>query len=92
MARTLREPAGAGLVSGVVVIRLPVRVFVAHPDAHPDADTDEDPGSPNVGHAPAGGMVARVEALEQALAEAVGQIADLRTRVEAVELGGTHQG
>ncbi|MEV0409627.1 winged helix-turn-helix domain-containing protein [Streptomyces sp. NPDC050448] len=60
--------------------------------AHPDADTDEDPGSPDVGNAPVGGMVARVEALEQALAEAVGQIADLRTRVEAVELGGTHQG
>ncbi|MEV0537849.1 winged helix-turn-helix domain-containing protein [Kitasatospora sp. NPDC050463] len=60
--------------------------------AHPDADADEDPGSQDVGNAPVGGMVARVEALEQALAEAVGQIADLRTRVEALELGGTRQG
>ncbi|MFJ8473724.1 hypothetical protein [Kitasatospora sp. NPDC094011] len=58
--------------------------FVARPDA------DEDPGSPDVGNAPVGGMVARVEALEQALAGAVGQIADLRARVEAVELGGAH--
>ncbi|MFJ7247096.1 winged helix-turn-helix domain-containing protein [Kitasatospora sp. NPDC098652] len=60
--------------------------------AHPDADANEDPGSLDVGSAPVGGLVARVEALEQALAEAVGQIADFRTRVEAVELGGTHQG
>ncbi|MFJ6137274.1 winged helix-turn-helix domain-containing protein [Kitasatospora sp. NPDC092286] len=60
--------------------------------AHPDADTDEDLGSPGVGNAHGGGMVARVEALERALAEAVGQIADLRTRVEAVELGSRHQG
>ncbi len=71
---------------GYAISRPGKGAFVAHPDA------DADPGSPDVGNAPVGGMVARVEALERALAEAVGQIADLRTRVEAVELGGTHQG
>jgi DNA-binding FadR family transcriptional regulator len=77
---------------GYAISRPGKGAFVAHPDADADADADEDPGSPDVGNAPVGGMVARVEALERALAEAVGQIADLRTRVEAVELGGTHQG
>jgi hypothetical protein len=36
--------------------------------------------------------MARVEALELALAEAVQQIADLRGRVEALESGGVERG
>ncbi len=60
--------------------------------AHPDADAEEEPSSPDVGTAPVGGLAARVEALELALAEAVGQIADLRARVGAMELDGTHLG
>jgi DNA-binding FadR family transcriptional regulator len=60
--------------------------------AHPDADAEEDPSSPDVGTAPVGGLAARVEALELALAEAVGQIADLRARVGAMELDGTRLG
>jgi DNA-binding FadR family transcriptional regulator len=60
--------------------------------AHSDADAEEEPSSPDVGTAPVGGLAARVEALELALAEAVGQIADLRARVGAMELDGTHLG
>ncbi|WP_307835358.1 winged helix-turn-helix domain-containing protein [Streptomyces adelaidensis] len=62
--------------------------FVAHHD-HPDGadDLDEPEGT-----APVGGTTARVEALEQTLAEAVQQIADLRGRVEALESGGGEPG
>lgn len=55
--------------------------FVAHD--HPDDADDED--GPDVTAVPAGGTAARVEALEQALAEAVEQIAGLRARVESLE-------
>ncbi|WP_327075436.1 GntR family transcriptional regulator [Kitasatospora purpeofusca] len=51
---------------------------------HDQADADELDG-PSRETAPVGGTVARVEALEQALAEAVEQIADLRARIEALE-------
>jgi DNA-binding GntR family transcriptional regulator len=52
--------------------------FVAHHDhpERPDAETS-----------PVRGMVARVEALEQALADAVEQLAELRARVEVLESG-----
>ena len=56
--------------------------------AHPDADT----GDPEAGNAPVGGTAARVEALEQELAEALEQLTDLRDRVEALEAGGTERG
>ncbi|ELS53616.1 hypothetical protein STVIR_5367 [Streptomyces viridochromogenes Tue57] len=59
--------------------------FVAHHDHRADAD---DLDRPEV-TAPAGGTAARVEALEQALAEAVEELADLRARVEVLEAGGT---
>ncbi|MEU6318106.1 winged helix-turn-helix domain-containing protein [Streptomyces sp. NPDC047009] len=62
--------------------------FVAHHD-HPDGTHDLD--GPDV-TAPADGTTARIEALERALAEAVQQIADLRGRVEALELGGGERG
>ncbi|WP_395292212.1 winged helix-turn-helix domain-containing protein [Kitasatospora hibisci] len=60
--------------------------FVAH---HDDAD---DLDRLDVGTARVGGTVARVEALERALAEAVERIADLRARVEALEQGGVRRG
>ncbi|MHA6757222.1 winged helix-turn-helix domain-containing protein [Streptacidiphilus sp. PAMC 29251] len=60
--------------------------------AHPDADAEEELSGPDVGTVPLGGLASRVESLEFALAEAVGQIADLRARVRAVELDGTHPG
>ncbi|WP_329410353.1 winged helix-turn-helix domain-containing protein [Streptomyces sp. NBC_00704] len=50
--------------------------------AHYDHTKDEGPGEAS---APAGGTTARVEALEQALAEAVEQLAELRARVESLE-------
>lgn len=62
---------------GYAISRPGKGAFVAHPDA--------DPGDPDAWNAPVGGLAARVEALEQALAGAVEQIADLRSRVEAVE-------
>jgi DNA-binding GntR family transcriptional regulator len=52
--------------------------FVARRD-HTD---DEGPGGAS---SPAGGIAARVEVLEQALAEAVEQLAELRARVESLE-------
>ncbi len=57
--------------------------FVAH---HDQADADELDG-PSRETVPAGGTAARVEALEQELAEAVEQLADLRARVAALEAG-----
>ena len=60
--------------------------FVAH---HDQADAD-DLDHPEV-TAPAGGTAARVEALEQALAEAVEQIAELRARVAVLEAGNGEQ-
>ncbi|MFD8723903.1 GntR family transcriptional regulator [Streptomyces sp. NPDC059629] len=57
--------------------------FVAHHDHAEDPDAET---------APASGAVARVEALEQALAEAVAQLADLRARVEALEAGDGERG
>ncbi|MFJ9362167.1 GntR family transcriptional regulator [Streptomyces mirabilis] len=62
--------------------------FVAH---HDQADADELDG-PNGKTAPAGGTAARVEALEQALAKAAEQLADLRARVETLEAGTTERG
>lgn len=57
--------------------------------AQPDVDTDEDPGTQEVGNAPAGGMVARVEELELVLAQTLEQLAGLRARVDALEAGVT---
>ncbi len=58
--------------------------FVAHHAHHDDADDLDSPEAT----APAGGMAARVEALERALADAVEQLAELRTRVEVLETDG----
>ena len=71
---------------GYAISRPGKGAFVAQPDV--DTDADEDPGSPDAGNAR---MVARVEALELALAEGLEQLASLRDRVEALELSGTHQ-
>lgn len=60
--------------------------FVAH---HDDA---ADPGSPDAGTASAGATAARVEALEQELAEVVEQLASLRARVEVLEAGDGESG
>jgi len=57
--------------------------------AQPDVDTAEDPGRLEVGNAPAGGMVARVEELELALAQTLEQLTGLRARVDALEAGVT---
>jgi DNA-binding FadR family transcriptional regulator len=57
--------------------------------AQPDVDTDEDPGSPDAGNVPVGGMVARVEALELALARTLEQLTSLQARVDALEAGVT---
>ncbi|MGN5380527.1 GntR family transcriptional regulator [Streptomyces lasalocidi] len=62
--------------------------FVAHQD-RAEADTGPDAETAPVS---GGGTAARVEALEQALAEAAVQLADLRARVEALEAGGTERG
>ncbi|MFC9634338.1 winged helix-turn-helix domain-containing protein [Streptomyces mirabilis] len=63
--------------------------FVAHRDhAADDADDLDVPEAT----APVGGTLARVEALELALAEAAQQIADLRGRVEALESGSGERG
>jgi DNA-binding GntR family transcriptional regulator len=59
--------------------------FVADRD-HVAGDADDLDGPEAT--APAGGTLARVEALERALAEAAQQIADLRARVEVLESGG----
>jgi DNA-binding GntR family transcriptional regulator len=64
--------------------------FVAH--HHDDADDGEALGSPEGQSAPVGATAARVEALEQALADATEQLADLRARVAALESGGDRQG
>ena len=63
--------------------------FVAH---HDDADDGEAPGSPDGEPTPIGATAARFEALEQALADAIEQLADLRARVAALESGGDKQG
>ncbi|MBT2472103.1 winged helix-turn-helix transcriptional regulator [Streptomyces sp. ISL-66] len=74
---------------GWVVSRPGKGAFVAHRDhAADDADDLEGPDAT----APVGGTTARVEALEQALADAVQQLADLRGRVEALESGGGERG
>jgi DNA-binding FadR family transcriptional regulator len=70
---------------GWVVSRPGKGAFVAHRDHADDLDGPET-------DAPVGGTMARVEALELALAEAVQQIADLRGRVEALESGGVERG
>ena len=67
---------------GYAISRPGKGAFVAHPDA--------DAGDPEAGNAPVGGTAARVEMLEQELAEALEQLTDLRDRVEALELSGTH--
>jgi len=61
--------------------------FVAH---HDQAVADELDG-PSRETVSAGGTAARVEALEQALAEAVEQLADLRARVAVLEAGNAEQ-
>ncbi|MFJ3302149.1 GntR family transcriptional regulator [Streptomyces sp. NPDC086549] len=63
--------------------------FVAH-HGHVADDADDLDGPEAT--APVGGMAARVEALERALAEAAQQIADLRGRVETLESGGGGRG
>jgi DNA-binding GntR family transcriptional regulator len=63
--------------------------FVAH-HGHVADDADDLDGAEAT--APVGGMAARVEALELALAEAAQQIADLRGRVEALESGSGERG
>ncbi len=63
--------------------------FVAHHDHA--ADDADDLDGPEV-TAPAGGTAARVEALEQALAEAVEQLAELRARVAVLEAGNDEPG
>ena len=60
--------------------------------AHPDADADGDSGDGEAGNTPVGGMAARVEALELALAETLDQLTALRARVEALEAGSTERG
>nr|WP_237540540.1 winged helix-turn-helix domain-containing protein [Streptomyces sp. SID4917] len=65
---------------GWVVSRPGKGAFVAHYDH----TKDEAPGAAST---PAGGTTARVEALEQALAEAVEQLAELHARVESLETG-----
>ncbi|MEU5216497.1 winged helix-turn-helix domain-containing protein [Streptomyces sp. NPDC020807] len=63
--------------------------FVAHHDhAVGDADDLDGPAATT----PATGTVARVEALERALAEAAQQIADLHGRIEALESGSGERG
>ena len=59
--------------------------FVAHHDHAGDLDDPE-------ATAPATGTAARVEALERALAEAAQQIADLRSRIEALESDSAERG
>jgi DNA-binding GntR family transcriptional regulator len=54
--------------------------FVAHYDHTKDEGPEE-------ASAPAGGTMVRVEALEQALAEAAEQLTELRARVESLETG-----
>ena len=55
--------------------------------AQPDVDTDEDSSRLDVGSVPVGGMAARVEALESALAQTLDQLTALQARVEALETG-----
>ncbi|MEU9130695.1 winged helix-turn-helix domain-containing protein [Kitasatospora sp. NPDC048540] len=71
---------------GYAISRPGKGAFVAHPDDADDLD------GLDVGTARVGGTVARVEALERALAEAVERIADLRARVEALEAVGARKG
>ena len=66
---------------GYAISRPGKGAFVAQPDA------EEDPGSQDVGNAPVGGMAARVEALELALAQTLDQLAALQARVDALEAG-----
>ena len=72
---------------GYAISRPGKGAFVAQPDV--DTDADEDPGSPDAGNAPVGGMVARVEALELALARTLEQLTSLQARVETLEEGFT---
>jgi DNA-binding GntR family transcriptional regulator len=64
--------------------------FVAH--HHDDADDADDLGGANEESVSVGATADRVEALEQALADAIEQLADLRARVAALESGGDKQG
>jgi DNA-binding GntR family transcriptional regulator len=73
---------------GYAISRPGKGAFVAHPDARLDADADADADDSEAGNAPSGGTAARIEALEQALAEALEQLTGLRDRVEALEAGG----
>ena len=66
---------------GYAVSRPGKGAFVAQPD------TEEAPGSSEVGIASVGGMAARVEALELALAQTLDQLTVLQARVEALETG-----
>ncbi|MFJ8943591.1 hypothetical protein ACIRG4_10015 [Streptomyces sp. NPDC102395] len=66
---------------GWAVSRSGKGAFVAHRDHDADPDDLDGPGAT----ASVGGTTARVEALERALADAVGQIADHRGCVEALD-------
>ena len=70
---------------GWAVSRAGKGAFVAHHEA-------DDLGGGNEESASVGATADRVEALEQALADAVEQLADLRARVAALESGGDKQG
>ncbi|WP_395292951.1 winged helix-turn-helix domain-containing protein [Kitasatospora hibisci] len=71
---------------GYAISRPGKGAFVAHPDDADDLD------GLDVGTARVGRTVARVEALELALAETLDQLTALRARVEALEAGGTERG
>jgi DNA-binding GntR family transcriptional regulator len=74
---------------GWAVARPGKGAFVAHYD---DADDGEAPGGSDGESALVGATAARVEALERALADAVEELAGLRTRVAALEAGGDKRG
>jgi len=71
---------------GYAISRPGKGAFVTHPDV------DGDSGDGETGDTPVGGMAARVEALELAMAETLDQLIALRARVEALETGGTERG
>jgi len=72
---------------GYAISRPGKGAFVTHPNTRlaPDADADDS----EEGNAPLGGTAARVEVLELALVEALEQLTGLRSRVEALEAGGS---
>jgi DNA-binding transcriptional MocR family regulator len=89
-ASSLTEQKAMALLKqeGWAVSRPGKGLFVAHHDV---ADDGGAPGGPDRESAPVGAAAARVEALERALADAVEELAGLRTRVAALEAGGGKQ-